>query len=323
MAPARPVNPLAMRKASWASNPAGAGIALVNAGGRRLPALDTGAASCRRSWRREAVVARAFRVVWIALLVASPGFAQELYVPAAAHTSGAAGTVWRTDLEVKARGGEVASFTVELLEERTANTDPLSAAFSLEAGESLRLVDVVDTAFGFYGSGALRLTAADGGILATSRTYNTKPERDLRPVHPGDRCRGRGQARPRLRAPAAIELRVVPHERRLRECDRRAARARSRPVRLLRRPARIGPGHAAALRDAPDPGGVHASDQRARRRRLCRRPHLNRGRTLLRLRLGGGQPLGRCDLHPGAARRAARPPVEPRFVVFEAFMRPG
>ena len=120
-------------------------------------------------------MAKALRVVWLALLVASLGFAQELYVPAAAHTSGAAGTVWRTDLEVKARGGEAASFTVELLEERTANTDPLSATFSLEAGESLRLVDVVDTAFGFYGSGALRLTAADGGILATSRTYNTNP----------------------------------------------------------------------------------------------------------------------------------------------------
>ena len=120
-------------------------------------------------------MAKSLRVVWLALLVASLASAQELYVPAAAHTSGAAGTVWRTDLEVKARGGEAASFTVELLEERTANTDPLSAAFSLEAGESLRLVDVVDTAFGFYGSGALRLTATEGAILATSRTYNTNP----------------------------------------------------------------------------------------------------------------------------------------------------
>ena len=120
-------------------------------------------------------MAKALRVVWLALLVVSLGSAQELYVPAAAHTSGAAGTVWRTDLEVKARGGEPASFTVELLEERTANTDPLSATFSLEPGESFRLADVVDTAFGFYGSGALRVTAVDGAILATSRTYNTNP----------------------------------------------------------------------------------------------------------------------------------------------------
>ena len=120
-------------------------------------------------------MAGVLRVVWLALLVASLGGAQELYVPAAAHTNGAAGTVWRTDLEVKARAGEPASFTVELLQERTANNDPLSATFSLTAGESRRLVDVVDTAFGFYGSGALRLTANEGGILATSRTYNTNP----------------------------------------------------------------------------------------------------------------------------------------------------
>ena len=130
-------------------------------------------------------MAKSLRVVWLAVLVASLGGAQELYVPAAAHTSGAAGTVWRTDLEVKARGGEPASFTVELLEERTANTDPLSAMFSLEAGESLRLVDVVDATFGFYGSGALRLTATEGAILATSRTYNTNPNGTFGQYIPG------------------------------------------------------------------------------------------------------------------------------------------
>ena len=120
-------------------------------------------------------MAKALRVVWLALLVVSVGSAQELYVPAAAHTSGAGGTVWRTDLEVKARAGEQASFTVELLEERTANTDPVAATFSLEPGASLRLADVVDAVFSFNGSGALRLTAVEGAILATSRTYNTNP----------------------------------------------------------------------------------------------------------------------------------------------------
>jgi hypothetical protein len=120
-------------------------------------------------------VKRALRGWWLVVLVASLGSAQELYVPAAAHTSGAAGTVWRTDLEVKARGGEPASFTVELLEERTANPDPLAATFSLERGASLRLVDVVDAEFGFNGSGALRVTAVEGAVLATSRTYNTNP----------------------------------------------------------------------------------------------------------------------------------------------------
>ena len=130
-------------------------------------------------------MAKSLRVVWLALLVASLGSAQQLYVPAAAHTSGAAGTVWRTDLEVKAQGGEPASFTVELLEERTANPDPLSVSFSLAAGESLRLVDIVDTEFGFDGSGALRLTAVEGAILATSRTYNTNPNGTFGQYIPG------------------------------------------------------------------------------------------------------------------------------------------
>ena len=118
---------------------------------------------------------RSLRAWWLVVLVASLGGAQELYVPAAAHNSGAAGTVWRTDLEVKAKGDAPASFTVELLEERTANDDPLSATFSLEPGASLRLVDVVDEVFAFEGSGALRLSAVEGEILATSRTYNNDP----------------------------------------------------------------------------------------------------------------------------------------------------
>jgi hypothetical protein len=104
------------------------------------------------------------------------GGAQELYVPAAAHTSGAAGTVWRTDLEIMAKGGVPAALTIELLEERADNSAPVAATFDLEPGESIRLVDVIDDVFGFSGSGALRMTATDGAILATSRTYNNDPD---------------------------------------------------------------------------------------------------------------------------------------------------
>jgi hypothetical protein len=116
-------------------------------------------------------------IAWcLGVLVASLASAQELYVPAAAHTSGAAGTVWRTDLEVKARGGAPAAFTIELLEERANNSDPIEAAFSLDPGQSLRLVDVIDEVFGFDGSAALRVTSTEGAILATSRTYNNDPD---------------------------------------------------------------------------------------------------------------------------------------------------
>ncbi len=41
--------------------------------------------------------------------------------------------------------------------------------------ESLRLGNVLETAFGFTGTSALRVTATEGRILATSRTYNDDP----------------------------------------------------------------------------------------------------------------------------------------------------
>jgi hypothetical protein len=46
---------------------------------------------------------------------------------------------------------------------------------TIGAGESLRLSNLLDTEFGFTGTAALRLTATEGGILATSRTYNDDP----------------------------------------------------------------------------------------------------------------------------------------------------
>ena len=101
--------------------------------------------------------------------------AQQLYVPAAAHVSGLAGTRWRTDLEVKASGSGPATFTLEMLRERTENSAPPSESFTVAPGASIRLVDVVSQVFGVTGNGALRLTATGGAILATSRTYNDSP----------------------------------------------------------------------------------------------------------------------------------------------------
>lgn len=101
--------------------------------------------------------------------------AQTLIVPASANAEGANNTRWRTDLQVKAQGDAGASFTVELLKHRKANTDPLSVDFTLAANESLGLANVVDTDFGFTGTAALRITPTEGHILATSRTYNDDP----------------------------------------------------------------------------------------------------------------------------------------------------
>jgi len=117
---------------------------------------------------------------WILSIVAAmtmvvAASAQTLYIPASANVEGANQTRWRTDLQVKAQGGEPAAFTIELLESRTDNRNPISLAYTLGADESMRLDNVVDTEFSFTGTAALRITATEGRITATSRTYNDDP----------------------------------------------------------------------------------------------------------------------------------------------------
>jgi hypothetical protein len=104
------------------------------------------------------------------MAVAVSGSAQTLYVPAAANAGGANQTTWRTDLQVKATDDGGATVTVELLETGTANTDPAVVERTLAPGESLRLGNLLDSAFGFTGTAALRVAATDGRILVSSRT---------------------------------------------------------------------------------------------------------------------------------------------------------
>ena len=111
----------------------------------------------------------------VLILPVASSSGQPLFVPAAAHVAGAAGTNWRTDLEVHNPGTETATFTVELLERDVSNTSPESESFSLEPGTSLRLADVLWEVFGFSGAAALRITPTSGTVMATSRTYNDVP----------------------------------------------------------------------------------------------------------------------------------------------------
>lgn len=118
---------------------------------------------------------RRFAFFILAAMTTIAASAQTLIIPASANSEGANNTRWRTDLQVKAQGADGASFTVELLKSRKANTDPLSVAFSVAPGESLGLLNFIETGFGFTGTAALRITPTEGHILATSRTYNDDP----------------------------------------------------------------------------------------------------------------------------------------------------
>lgn len=100
---------------------------------------------------------------------------ESLYVPAAAHLEGMAGTVWRTDLEVHNPGSEAASYTIELLRRDQVNPAPISRSFTLAPGTSARHRDVLAGVFGFTGAATLRVTPRQGAVMATARTFNNQP----------------------------------------------------------------------------------------------------------------------------------------------------
>ena len=102
-----------------------------------------------------------------------PGAGAPIYVVAAAHSTGIGGTNWRTDAEIHNWGAATAAFRIELLEHGADNGAPSHAeTYTLGAGQSLRLEDLLASEFGFTGSAAVRITPTAGHVLVTSRTYN-------------------------------------------------------------------------------------------------------------------------------------------------------
>ncbi len=98
--------------------------------------------------------------------------ASAIYVPAVAHVAGVAGTNWRTDLELRNPYASQAAFTIDMLLRNTDNSSPQSQSFTLEPGNAVRFIDILDTVFHTSGAATLRVTVTNGGIQATARTYN-------------------------------------------------------------------------------------------------------------------------------------------------------
>jgi len=99
-----------------------------------------------------------------------------VYIPAAAHVSGAHGTNWRTDMEIHNPSAVQGRYEVALLRRNEDNTNPTVKTVTIEAGHSLRLEDVLASLFGFSGAAALRVTPISGEAIVTSRTYNLTPD---------------------------------------------------------------------------------------------------------------------------------------------------
>ncbi len=93
---------------------------------------------------------------------------EALYIPAAAHVGGMAGTDWRTDLEVFSCGDIQARYRLEQLPAADAET-PM---FNLDQAVAVRYDDVLSSVLGSGGSAALLVRVLAGEVMVTSRTYN-------------------------------------------------------------------------------------------------------------------------------------------------------
>jgi PKD repeat protein len=99
---------------------------------------------------------------------------EPLLIPAAAHIAGAAGTSWRTDLEIANRGASTADVRIEALDGKSPSQRP-TATVSIPASHSRRYLDALDSLLGIDGATALRLIPVAGSVTATSRTFNDQP----------------------------------------------------------------------------------------------------------------------------------------------------
>ncbi len=100
------------------------------------------------------------------------GSEMPLFIPAVAHVSGAAGTNWRSDVEIYNLGPGQAFIDVAVLEKDQPNPSPTTRAFVISPGMSYRYRDTLYRMFGESGSAALRIDAADDALVVTSRTFN-------------------------------------------------------------------------------------------------------------------------------------------------------
>jgi len=101
---------------------------------------------------------------------ASPGFA--LWLPAAAHTPGLAGSLWRTDLVLHNPGPAAAEADVALLRRDADNLAAERRTVRIEPGASVTVSDVLASLFSAGGAGTLRITPRVGTVMARARTYD-------------------------------------------------------------------------------------------------------------------------------------------------------
>ncbi len=98
-----------------------------------------------------------------------------IYVPSTAHSQGVPPTFWKTRFEVHNRGSVQAQYSIALLQRDQDNSNPQTANFQLDPGQSVLYTDALSSLFGFTGAATLRTTVTSGDLLVSANTYNDQP----------------------------------------------------------------------------------------------------------------------------------------------------
>ena len=110
-----------------------------------------------------------------------------LYVlPAVAHTAGAEGANWRTDMVIHNPSADsIAHSVLSLLKTGQDNSDFESVEREIPPCSSMGIDDAVLSLFGHDGSGALLIQSDASNLVITSRTYNDQPQGTFGQFIPG------------------------------------------------------------------------------------------------------------------------------------------
>lgn len=99
----------------------------------------------------------------------------DAYIPAVAHTPGANGTAWKSDVDLFNPGTEDRDVTLALFVKNQANLNPATATVSVPAGRAVRLNDILNSTFSTTNA-AIGVRYPANEILVNSRFYNTAPK---------------------------------------------------------------------------------------------------------------------------------------------------
>jgi hypothetical protein len=97
-------------------------------------------------------------------------------IPGGGHTPGFAGSMWRSNLELRNGDTMHRRVIIQLLEADRANPDPEWTMVMLAPGSAVRYEDAFDAFFDYTGTGALRILRDSYGVQATTRTFNELPD---------------------------------------------------------------------------------------------------------------------------------------------------